>query len=42
MTTLREELLTALRDLTTHKDRHVKGHSIALLVRLQSINPQDD
>ena len=42
MTTLREELLTALRDLTTHKDRHIKGHSLALLKRLQELNPQDE
>lgn len=42
MKTKREGLLTALRDLTTHKDRHTKGHAIALLKRLQELNPQDE
>jgi hypothetical protein len=34
--------LTILRTLTQHTDRHTKGHAIALLKRLQDINPQDN
>lgn len=36
------QFLTVLRELTTHKDRHIKGHATALLKRLQELNPQDN
>lgn len=32
------EFFAQLKKLTTHKDRHIKGHSIALLRRLQNID----
>lgn len=39
-----QQLITLLKELlaTNPKDRHIKGHSLALLKRLQEINPQDD
>lgn len=40
--TLHEQLFLALKVLTEHKDRHIKGHSTALLKRLQEFNPQDE
>ena len=33
---------TKLKELTQSKDRHIKGHSYALLKRLQELNPQDE
>lgn len=33
--------LQHLATFTTNKDRHIKGHAIALLKRLQELNPQD-
>jgi hypothetical protein len=36
------QLTTLLQSLTSHTDRHIKGHSIALLKRLQELNPQDN
>lgn len=32
------EFFGTLKKLSTNKDRHIKGHSIALLKRLQSID----
>ncbi len=40
--TYKEILYTALQTLSQHKDRHIKGHSLALLKRLQELNPQDE
>lgn len=41
ITELKHNLLTLLA--TTHaQDRHIRGHSLALLKRLQELNPQDD
>lgn len=36
-----QHFLTILRQLTTHKERNIKRHAIALLRQLQEINPQD-
>jgi hypothetical protein len=36
------QFLNKLKELTTVKDRHIKGHSIALLKRLQELNPLDE
>lgn len=38
------QLITLLKQLleSNPKDRHIKGHSLALLKRLQELNPQDD
>lgn len=36
------EFITQLEFFTLSKDRHIKGHAIALLKRLQELNPQDD
>lgn len=36
------QFFTKLKELTQSKDRHIKGHSYALLKRLQELNPQDD
>lgn len=37
-----QSFLETLTKLTTCKDRHIKGHSLALLKRLQELNPQDE
>ena len=39
-----QQLITNLRQLlaTQPKDRHVKGHAMGLLQRLQELNPQDE
>lgn len=42
ISTLYKEFTSTLERLTTHEDRHIKGHSLALLKRLQDINPQDE
>lgn len=34
--------ITELKNLTKSKERHIRGHSLALLKRLQELNPQDD
>lgn len=35
------QFFSKLKELTKNKDRHIKGHSIALLKRLQELNPQE-
>lgn len=37
-----QPLYNLLEKLSQHSDRHIKGHSIALLKRLQELNPQDE
>lgn len=37
-----ETLKSLLIPLQTSKDRHIKGHAMALLNKLQELNPQDD
>lgn len=37
-----QQLIQLLKQLlATNQDRHIKGHSLALLKRLQELNPQD-
>lgn len=36
-----QNFLQQLATFTANKDRHIKGHAIALLKRLQELNPQD-
>ncbi len=37
-----QQFFAKLKELAQSKDRHTRGHSLALLKRLQELNPQDN